>query len=102
MQLSIIIVNYNVTGLLRACLLSVRQYVNNIAYEVIVIDNDSVDITWRDLAVEFPEVKFIANEKNEGFAAANNKAIKEARGEYILLLNPDTEFENDFLRQLIL
>jgi GT2 family glycosyltransferase len=75
--------------------------VNGFDYEVIVIDNHSDDVSWKELIAEFPEVKFIANEKNEGFAAANNKAIREAKGKYLLLLNPDTEIENDFLYQLI-
>jgi GT2 family glycosyltransferase len=76
--------------------------VKDLTYEAIVIDNDSADLTWKELRVEFPEVRFLANAKNEGFAAANNKAIREAKGEYLLLLNPDTELENDFLRRLIL
>ncbi|NDW11860.1 glycosyltransferase family 2 protein [Bacteroides sp. 214] len=102
MRLSIIIVNYNVTTFLRSCLLSIGRYVNAIEYEVIVIDNNSSDISWRDLIVEFPEVTFIANSKNEGFAAANNKAARTAKGEYLLLLNPDTELESDFMSRLIL
>ncbi|MGA9212559.1 glycosyltransferase family 2 protein [Kaistella sp.] len=93
MNLSIIIVNYNVTELLRKCLSSIHRFVQDVEYEVIVIDNNSPDSSWKDLATEFPQFKFIASEKNEGFAIANNKAIKEAVGEYILLLNPDTEFE---------
>ena len=101
MRLSVIIVNYNVTQLLRNCLLSIREFVNDIDYEVIVIDNDSTDTSWKDLIQAFEDVKFIANEKNEGFAAANSKAVREARGEYILLLNPDTVFESDFLSRLL-
>ncbi|MEY8761611.1 glycosyltransferase family 2 protein [Chryseobacterium tongliaoense] len=92
-KLSIVIVNYNVTQLLRNCLLSIRNYIENINYEVIIIDNASTDSSWGDLIPEFPEFHFIASENNEGFAKANNKAIKTARGEYILLLNPDTELE---------
>lgn len=100
-KLSVIIVNYNVTKLLTNCLLSIRQFLHDVDYEVLVIDNNSTDISWRDLIDEFPEVIFIANEKNEGFAAANNKAIRASKGEYLLLLNPDTELESDFISQLI-
>ncbi|WP_027376374.1 glycosyltransferase family 2 protein [Kaistella palustris] len=101
MKLSVIIVNYNVTELLRKCLLSIENYVINIDYEVIIIDNDSPDKSWKTLIKEFPRFRFIAADKNEGFAVANNKAVREARGEYILLLNPDTEFEKPDLAAVI-
>ena len=68
MKLSILIVNYNVTQLLRNCLNSIQQYVQNIDYEVIVVDNQSPDSSWKDLINEFPTVKFIENSGNEGFA----------------------------------
>ncbi|HEX7870081.1 MAG TPA: glycosyltransferase, partial [Chryseobacterium sp.] len=87
-KLSIIIVNYNVTQLLRNCLLSIEKYLENISYEVIVIDNKSPDSSWGDLIPEFPKVHFIASETNDGFSKANNKAIQSARGEYLLILNP--------------
>ena len=68
-----------------------------IHYEVIVADNRSTDESWKVLIEEFPKVKFLALEENFGFAKANNLAIKNALGEYILILNPDTEIEsNDF------
>ena len=73
MKLSIIILNYNVTQWLRNCLLSIEKYVHDIDYEVIVIDNQSPDTSWRELMAEFPKVKFIENSSNEGFAKANNK-----------------------------
>lgn len=101
MKLSIIIVNYNVTDFLRKCLLSLEKWVQNAEYEVIVIDNNSPDSSWRKLEKEFPKFKFLASEKNEGFAIANNKAVKTAKGEYILLLNPDTEFESDSMKELL-
>lgn len=101
MKLSIIIVNYNVTELLRRCLISVEKYVENIGYEVIVIDNKSTDVSWKILEKQFPNFKFIAAEKNQGFAIANNKAIEEALGEYILLLNPDTELESADLEEIV-
>ncbi len=100
-KLSIIIVNYNVTQLLRNCLLSIQKYAVDINYEVIVIDNHSKDISWGDLIPEFPKVRFIASEENGGFAKANNKAIKNAEGEYILILNPDTELEGYYLKEIL-
>ncbi|MDN5395924.1 MAG: glycosyltransferase family 2 protein [Chryseobacterium sp.] len=101
MKLSIIIVNYNVTRLLRNCLLSIEKYTKGEDYEVIVIDNASTDASWRDLIAEFPEVYFISSEKNEGFASANNKAIKTANGDYVLLLNPDTELEGFYMKEIL-
>lgn len=88
-SLSILIVNWNTRDLLRACLLSVRQNVT-IPHEVIVVDNASHDGS-AELATEFPEAIFIANERNEGFARGNNQAYERARGAWIWLLNPDTE-----------
>mgnify|MGYP002144219436 FL=1 len=101
MKLSIIIVNYNVTRLLRNCLNSIQQYISNVDYEVIVMDNLSPDSSWKVLIDEFPMVKFIENTSNEGFAKANNKAAKLATGEYILLLNPDTEFEGNMMKEIL-
>ena len=101
MRLSIIIVNYNVTRLLRNCLNSIQQYISNVDYEVIVMDNLSPDSSWKVLIDEFPTVKFIENTANEGFAKANNKAAKLAIGEYILLLNPDTAFEEDGMKEIL-
>lgn len=101
MKLSIIIVNYNVTQLLKNCLLSIQKYVKEVEYEVIVIDNASTDRSWLNLTSEFPEVHFIASESNGGFSKANNKAIQAAKGEYILLLNPDTELEGFYMKELL-
>ena len=101
MKLSIIIVNYNVTVLLRKCLKSIQKYIQETAYEVIIIDNFSTDQSWKDLQKEFPDYHFIANPANEGFAVANNKAAKQAKGEYLLLLNPDTEFEGYYMKDLL-
>lgn len=101
MKLSIIIVNYNVTQLLKSCLLSIQQYVKEVEYEVIVIDNASTDSTWKNLISEFPEVYFIPSEVNGGFSNANNKAIQAAKGDYVLLLNPDTELEGFYMKDLL-
>ncbi|GAB6011090.1 glycosyltransferase family 2 protein [Viscerimonas tarda] len=90
MKLSIIIVNYNVRYLLEQCLLSVFASNRNFDIEVIVVDNNSSDGSINYLRPKFPEVIFIENTDNPGFAKANNQAYKIAQGEYILLLNPDT------------
>ncbi len=101
MRLSVIIVSYNVSAFLEQCLLSVRRALQGIDGEVWVVDNcssdDSVDMVRR----RFPEVQLIANDKNAGFAVANNQAIRRSKGEYVLLLNPDTLLEEDVLRQCL-
>lgn len=101
MKLSVIIVNYNVTQLLRSCLLSLQKYIQETQYEVIVIDNASTDTSWQNLIPEFPNVHFISSGTNGGFSKANNQAIQTAKGEYILLLNPDTEFEGFYMKELL-
>lgn len=90
MRLSIIIVSYNVYPFLDNCLLSIRQALKGIEGEVIVVDNASVDNTPDLVRAHFPEIKLIENHINAGFAKANNQGILASRGEYILLLNPDT------------
>lgn len=101
MKLSVIIVHYNVSQLLRNCLRSIQKYILGINFEVIVIDNNSEDKSWRDLIAEFPEVNFIASKENSGFSKANNTAVKTAKGEYILILNPDTEFEGFYMKDIL-
>lgn len=101
MKLSFIILNYNVTDLLRNCISSIEKFVQNIEYEIIVIDNCSPDTSWKKLFSEFPKVTFIENTENEGFAKANNKAVSKARGEYIFLLNPDTELEGIYFEEIL-
>lgn len=70
-------------------------------YEVVVIDNASTDSSWGDLIPEFPKVRFISSEINGGFSRANNQAIQTAAGEYLLLLNPDTELEGYYMEELL-
>ncbi|MFH0896414.1 MAG: glycosyltransferase [Bacteroidota bacterium] len=101
MKLSIIIVNYNVKHFLEQCLISVREACKNIPSEVFVVDNNSVDGSAELVKSKFPEVIFIRNEQNLGFAKANNLAIHKASGEYMLLLNPDTIVESDTFSKVI-
>jgi len=97
MKLSVIIVNYNVKYFLEQCLRSVLKASKNIETEIFVVDNNSSDNSVEYLTPLFPEVTFIANKDNPGFSKANNQAIELAKGEYILLLNPDTVVgENTF------
>ena len=95
MQLSIIIVNYNVKQFLMQCLQSVQKAIAGIDAEVFVVDNASGDDSVEMLKEKFPWVKCIANTTNVGFSCANNQAIKLAVGEFVLLLNPDTLVEAD-------
>lgn len=98
--ISIIIVNYNVKYFLEQCLYSVRAAISGMDAEVFVVDNHSSDGSMEYLKPKFPEVCFIENKDNPGFAKANNQAIQQATGEYILLLNPDTVIGEDSLRSL--
>lgn len=95
MKLSVIIVNYNVKYFLEQCLYSVQRAIKDIAAEVLVVDNHSVDGSCAMVREKFPWVHLIANQENVGFSRANNQAIRIARGEYVLLLNPDTVVQED-------
>ena len=95
MRLSVIIVSYNVYPFLDNCLRSVISALRNIDGEIIVVDNASVDRTPQLIKEHFPSVKLISNTDNPGFAIANNQAIQISKGEYILLLNPDTVVSED-------
>jgi len=95
MQLSIVIVNYNVKQFLLQCLQSVQKAIAGIEAEVFVVDNASSDNSVEVVKEKFPWVNLIANTENTGFSCANNQAIKLAKGEFVLLLNPDTLVEED-------
>ncbi len=101
MKLSVIIVNYNVEHFLEQCLISVKSAMKNVDGEVFVVDNNSIDGSVKMVREKFPEVKLIANKENVGFSRANNQAIKKAKGEYILLLNPDTVVEDDTFTKVV-
>ena len=101
MKLSIIIVNYNVRHFLRQCLQSVENAVSKTNAEVFVVDNNSVDGSVSMVRESFSWVKLIENKENLGFSKANNLAIKQAKGEYVLLLNPDTVVEEDTFLKVV-
>lgn len=90
MDLSIVIVSWNVADLLDNCLKSIFAHPPLGSYEILVVDNASKDQSVKILQERFPQVTLILNVENVGFAAANNQAMQAARGRYILLLNPDT------------
>lgn len=88
-ELSIAIVNWNTREMLDDCLRSIREAPDEITREVIVVDNASADGSAEMVAADHPEVTLIANERNVGYAAANNQAIRASSGELVLLLNAD-------------
>ncbi|MDO8683230.1 MAG: glycosyltransferase family 2 protein [Armatimonadota bacterium] len=101
MLLTISIVNWNTTELLRAALRAVFDNSPDAKLEVIVVDNASSDFDEAAIASEFPQVKIITNRTNEGYARGNNQVIEASTGDYVLLLNPDTEVRSGALQALI-
>ena len=100
-ELSIIIVNYNVKHFLEQCLQSVFDACKNINAEVIVVDNNSHDASCEMITQKFSDVKIIANKDNTGFSKANNQGVAIAKGEYVLILNPDTVVAEDTFEKIL-
>lgn len=101
MTLSVVIVNYNVRYFLEQALLSVQRASEGLDVETWVVDNNSVDDSVQMVREKFPEVYLIANKDNPGFSIANNQAIRQSKGKYVLLLNPDTVVEEDTFKKCI-
>jgi len=101
LQLSIIIVNYNVQYFLEQCLYSVTKACANIDAEIFVVDNNSTDDSKNFFSDKFSSVRFIWNIENIGFAKANNQALELCSGKYILFLNPDTIVPEDCFSKCI-
>ncbi|KAB2866147.1 MAG: glycosyltransferase, partial [Bacteroidales bacterium] len=101
MELSVIIVNYNVKHFLEQCLMSVHSALKDIDAEVFVVDNASSDDSCSMVKQKFPTVKLIENYQNVGFSKANNQAISQSQGKYVLLLNPDTVVQEDTFTKCI-
>ncbi|WP_396210053.1 glycosyltransferase family 2 protein [Flavobacterium sp.] len=95
MQLSVIILNYNVRYFLEQCLFSVQRALEGIDSEIIVVDNASSDDSCDMVKTKFPHVKLIKNSANLGFPKGNNIGVAEAKGDYICILNPDTVVAED-------
>ena len=100
-KICIVIVSYNVCQLLDECLQSVKRALLGIDGEIYVVDNLSTDGTVETLQPRHPDVHFIANKQNVGFACANNQAIRCTDSEYVLLLNPDTVVYENTLRGVL-
>ena len=104
MDLSIVIVNWNVKDLLYNCLQSLLdtcQVSPNLTAEIIVVDSASTDGSPQMVRVEFPQVRLIASDENLGYAGGNNTGANAATGRYIFLLNPDTIVQSDALTQMV-
>ena len=101
MQLSVIILNYNVRYFLEQCVLSVQKALVNIDAEIIVVDNNSSDDSCQMMKSRFPYIKLIENKENLGFPKGNNIAVEQAKGKYICILNPDTVVAEDTFTQIL-
>ena len=100
-KISIVIVSYNVRYYIVQCIESVRRAIAGLDAEIIVVDNHSKDDTVAFLRENFPDVRLMASQSNLGFSRGNNMAIREAQGEYILLLNPDTVVGERVLQEAV-
>jgi len=100
MDVSIIIVNYNTKDLTINCLRSIFRHTSGISYEVIVVDNSSIDGSQKSIKKLFPQVILIENKENMGFGKANNLAAKRANGKYLFFLNSDTILLNNAIYML--
>lgn len=101
MQLSIIILNYNVRYFLEQCVLSVQSAIQNLDAEIIVVDNNSQDDSCKMMKERFPDVVLVENKENSGFPKGNNIGVEIAKGEYICILNPDTVVAEDTFEKIL-
>ncbi len=100
-DLSVVIVSFNVAGLLRDCLQSVEANLDHLRAEVFVVDNASADDSADMVEAEFPWVRSIRSPRNLGYVRGNNLALRQARGRHLLLLNPDTKLPPNALAQTV-
>ena len=101
MQLTVIILNYNVRYFLEQCVFSVQKALENIDGEIIVVDNNSSDDSCAMMKQKFSNVRLIENYENLGFPKGNNIGVAEAKGEYICILNPDTVVAEDTFLKIL-
>ncbi len=101
MQLSVIILNYNVRYFLEQCVLSVQKALEGVDGEIIVIDNHSSDDSCSMMKQRFPNVQLIENSTNFGFPKGNNIGVAQAKGDYICILNPDTVVAEDTFTKVL-
>lgn len=100
MDVSVIVVSWNVRELLRGCLESIRSTCPDLSLQIIVVDNASADGSAEMVRGEFPDVDLVAGDSNLGFAVANNLGLARARGRHVFFLNPDTVLRDRALTQL--
>ena len=100
MDLSIIIVNYNAAPLLKRAIDSIEDHLKNIQHEICVVDNASTDES-SELCHRFPQIRFIRNDKNLGFATAVNRGLKNTTGTFILWLNPDAKLLDEGFEKIL-
>ena len=101
MELSIIIVNYNVKEFLQNLVHSLQKALSKINHEIIVVDNASDDGSVEFIREKFPQINLIVSQTNLGFSKANNIALKVSKGKFILLINPDTIVSEDTITKMI-
>ena len=100
MNLSCIIVNYYNSTPLKNCLESVYRTLQKISFEVIVVDNSQDDPGMASIKESYPQVRYIQNLNNTGFAKANNRAVQATQGEILLFLNPDTVLTDQAIEKM--
>ena len=100
-KISVVIVNYNVKEYLEQALISLQRALAGISHEIFVVDNASIDGSAAHIRKRFPEVILIESRENLGFGKANNLALKQVSGEYVVLINPDTVVQEDTFTALL-
>ncbi|MFA4923281.1 MAG: glycosyltransferase family 2 protein [Ignavibacteriaceae bacterium] len=100
-NISIIIVNYNSFQMLKECLDSILKLTTELTYEIIIVDNGSIEGNIRECLFPYQNVRLITNKSNVGFSTANNMGIKIAIGEFVLFLNNDTLFLENSLKKIL-
>lgn len=102
LDLSIVIVSYSAKEFLKNCISSIMKNVKTVSYEIIIVDNNSPDMSSEMVKREFPQIKLIVNKKNTGFSKANNQGVKASQeSSYVLFLNPDTVMQGQTIEEMI-
>ncbi len=101
MEISVIVITYNSSAFIERCLLSIFEMVKGVEHEIIVVDNASRDNTGEIVQERFRQVVFIQNLMNLGFSKANNLALRRAKGDFVLFINPDTVWNKGDIQKAI-
>lgn len=101
MDLSIIIVNYNVYDDVKKCIKSIKDNNRELSYEIILVDNDSHNRSVESISADYPDVVYLELDENKGFGSANNAGMKIAKGCYLLLVNPDIIFNDNSVEKML-